>query len=108
ADATEMFENAGVKILTDAYIHKEQDDYHMFRDNAPVMAMDGGARPLLPNPILRNKSAKKLPAIPENSESAVEPPHIRTVFPDTWIWLSNQTGYEKCSVVCYLCPLGLC
>ncbi|CAH1779311.1 unnamed protein product, partial [Owenia fusiformis] len=98
ADATEMFENAGVKVLTDAYIHKEKDDYRIYPPPIFLMRpgevmnserLSGPAGPPAPPPPPRGGAP---PPPPPSNNQVEEPVSTRTIFPETWIWALATTG----------------
>lgn len=88
-DASSIFENSGLVVLTDAFLYKEPEPpivampmMMMMEMEQPMMMMDSAPRvqdQALVAGIGKNRAAKMAPAIRKN-------------FPETWIWAEPNIG----------------
>ncbi|GMT28413.1 hypothetical protein PFISCL1PPCAC_19710 [Pristionchus fissidentatus] len=97
-DAQSIFENAGLVVLTDAYLYREPEPPMVFAF-ANFAGGFGGGMAGAPGPVLEAASMA-VPAPPPMGGGAPPPPlRIRTEFPETWIWQemtceSGETEYD--------------
>ncbi|XP_021365550.1 CD109 antigen-like isoform X1 [Mizuhopecten yessoensis] len=92
-DASDVFENNGIKVLTDALLYKKPNQWDGAYDNMPMMAF--GAMAVMDSPVdmepqmapaVRNSAVK-----PKESKLA-KPARVRRKFPETWLWENVQLG----------------
>ncbi|XP_064610073.1 CD109 antigen-like [Liolophura sinensis] len=116
SDAKEVFENAGVIIMTDAtvYHYKKPVYFHFhhgfFGGGFPSIAkisgsgfgginnLMGGMHPSISHP------PTMAPVKPPSENKLQEVDRVRKVFPETWLWTSQSIGSNGSSVISTTVP----
>ncbi|KAE9548744.1 hypothetical protein FO519_008047, partial [Halicephalobus sp. NKZ332] len=85
-DAESVFENAGLVVLTDAYLFREPEPIGFRALPGAPGGFGGFAGDIMP-------SAAFGAAPPVPPPTSVLPPKLRTKFPETWIWIMMEMAF---------------
>ncbi|KAL5016374.1 hypothetical protein ScPMuIL_005963 [Solemya velum] len=87
SDAGQIFDNAGVKVLTDANIHRHK------RSPPRFVPMPMGSGPM-PAMAVQHSSAPRVPVAPIQTDGLKEVSKTRSIFPETWLWSNITTSAD--------------
>ncbi|XP_053399007.1 CD109 antigen-like [Mercenaria mercenaria] len=87
SDAKTIFDNSGVRVMTDAFVyhHVEQHYYNAWPSPVMLYTMKPGG---VPNPSATLKTVDK----------------VRSVFPETWLWINSTVGADGTTTVSTTVP----
>ncbi|XP_077965467.1 CD109 antigen-like isoform X4 [Styela clava] len=103
ADVSEVFDNSGILVLTDALVYSSKPDYDF---GCPFCGGGigfgggaGGGRPIR----LMSFSAKPAPLRRQMAQSS-SVPKTRSYFPESWIWAKEEIGDDGSTTFTYNTP----
>ncbi|KAH3871691.1 hypothetical protein DPMN_034902 [Dreissena polymorpha] len=91
SDAQTIFDNSGVKVLTDANVFHHNERIPTFYHSMMNAGMEGGGDFMMGTGTGTSRSMPK--AIPDNRALA-SVDRVRHVFPETWLWSNITTGHQ--------------
>ncbi|XP_062608191.1 CD109 antigen-like isoform X3 [Saccostrea cucullata] len=86
SDASQIFENAGVKIMTDALVFKHHEPPHY-----SMMGAGGAIDAMMPMPVPGAPMGGGV-AAGSSPQPLKSVGRVRNVFPETWLWSNCSTG----------------
>ncbi|XP_052721975.1 CD109 antigen-like isoform X2 [Crassostrea angulata] len=89
SDASQIFANAGVKVMTDALVFKHVEQHPLIY---PEMAFGGAIAPMAPMPAMAMTNG--MAPNPAPSSQLKEVGRVRSVFPETWLWTNASIGSD--------------
>ncbi|XP_045202749.2 CD109 antigen-like [Mercenaria mercenaria] len=87
-DVTAIFQNSGVRVLTDAFLYKWQRPFNRY----PVM-YDG----MMEAPMMRMKGAREEES--GGGAGSGSGPRVRTLFPETWVYESVKANSNGTAII---------
>ncbi|XP_022321696.2 CD109 antigen-like isoform X2 [Crassostrea virginica] len=89
SDASQIFANAGVKVMTDAMVFKHVEPIQYMY---PEMAFSGGM--IAPGALAPMMPVNSMVPNPAPNSQLKEVGRVRSVFPETWLWSNATIGSD--------------
>ncbi|XP_048243533.1 CD109 antigen-like isoform X7 [Haliotis rufescens] len=99
SDANQIFQNSGVAVMTDALVYKYVKPYY------PCIFCDMLAHgPMPPQTGSVLGSGVAIPQVLGGTGALKEVEHIRSAFPETWLWQNQTTSTDGKAVISTIVP----